>query len=166
MKCVIILNFNATCDLFLRTFHSMSWETSRCPGGNLSPRCTTFTLSVKRLFGLPWANVLLCTGQQTPDHEERRNPDTQPQDVQQVQEEQKGRGRLRRALQVHAGQVFTLWWCTWPHHPHGPHGSPAPFQPLWTHAAYTDTHSPIIRSPPPHQPLACLGWTTLSLLCL
>lgn len=85
-----------------------------------------FTLSEQLLFAVPWANVLLSTGQQTLDHEEGRHPDAEPQDVQQVQEEQTCRGRLWRALQVHAGQGLTLWRRARHHQPHDPHGSPSP----------------------------------------
>lgn len=123
---------------------------------NLKHYNVVFSLSVQL-----WANVLFSTGQQTPDYEERRHPDTQPQDVQQVQEEQTSRGRLRRAIQVHAGQGLSVWRCTRPHKPHDPHGSPAPLQPLGTHAAYSHAHSPFIRSPPPLQSLASLGWASL-----
>lgn len=139
------------------TFWIMSWNSKI----NLNRYTVVFTLSVKLLSGVPWANVLLSTGQQAPNHEERRHPDTQPQDVQQVQEEQASRGRLRWAIQMHAGQGLTLWRCTRPDQPHDPHGSPSSIQPLGTHAAYSHAHSPFIWSPPPLQSFAGLGWASL-----
>lgn len=72
---------------------TQSWQDLK-----IYPTTIMYTIHAVSLCVLPGTNVLLITGQQTPDYEERRNPDTQPQDVQQVQEEQAGRGRFRGAV--------------------------------------------------------------------
>ena len=92
----------------------------------------------------PLKVLWLPPGKQATDHEEGRHPDSEPEDVQQVQEEQEGCRVLRGAVQVHAGKGLPLQrGC--PGRTHGTRGPPAALQPLGTHLAHADAHPPLLQ---------------------
>ena len=93
----------------------------------------------------------LSPDQPTSDHEEGGNPDPQPQDVQQVQEEQKVPGQHGRLLQEPDGQEQLVQ----PGRAVPPHVLLPALLALGSHVDHAHTHAPLlqppVRPPPPFQ---------------
>lgn len=88
---------------------SQTFNTSRCELQHLT-LTSLFTSSPN----------FLCAGEPASDHEEGRNTDTQPQNVQQVQKEQAAQRQLRGVFKKLARQERSLQRRLSRSHDHGP----------------------------------------------